>query len=167
MINVKKYMFPVLLSLLFLSISSINAYEALNGPTQLIQYKASKAYEGYTLIPSMNSNKRYLIDMLGYAVHAWEHKTKPPGLHFVLPENGHVLGNIGTGMMQERPGEQNSTKSNNQQATAGNNTKLSIGRPAAGLIELDWDGNFVGNSNTAQPKALCIMILSCCHTGTP
>jgi hypothetical protein len=117
---------------------SAQAYEALNGPTQLIQYKASKAYEGYTLITSMNTDKTYLIDMLGYVVHTWEHKTTPPGLHFILLENGHILGNIGTGVMQGPPGQGAA-----EQAVAGNNGKLSLGGAAAGLIELDWDGNVV------------------------
>ena len=56
------------------------AYEVLNGPSQLIRYKASKAYEGYTLFSSQGQKKTYLIDMLGNVVHTWEHKTDPPGL---------------------------------------------------------------------------------------
>jgi hypothetical protein len=140
----KKYIVPILLLLSCLTISSVHAYEALNGPTQLIQYKASKAYEGYTLITSMNADKTYLIDMLGYVVHTWEHKTKPPGLHFILLENGHILGNTGTGMAQA-PGEseQKPTENANGQVGAGNNGKLSLGGAATGLIELDWDGNVV------------------------
>lgn len=40
-----------------LSFCSAQAYEALNGPSQLIKYKASKAYEGYTLFNSMGGKK--------------------------------------------------------------------------------------------------------------
>jgi hypothetical protein len=76
-----------------LCFNSVQAYEALSGPSQLIQYNASKAYEGYTLFSPMFSDKTYLIDMLGNVVHVWEHKGDPPGLHYILLENGHILGN--------------------------------------------------------------------------
>ena len=137
-----------LLTILLLAVflfSTAEAYESLGGPTQLIQYKASKAYEGYTLITSMNADKTYLIDMLGYVVHTWEHKTKPPGLHFVLLENGHILGNTGTGMMQGPAGGSQPKKTENirKPAPKGNTGKPSYGGAAAGLIELDWDGNVV------------------------
>jgi hypothetical protein len=142
---VKKWILLTVLFVVFFSFSSAGAYEALNGPTQLIQYKASKAYEGYTLITSMNTDKTYLIDMLGYVVHTWEHKTKPPGLHFVLLENGHIMGNTGIGMMQRPTVEsrQGPTENNYGQAVAGNKGKPSYGGAVGGLIELDWDGNVV------------------------
>ena len=102
----KRSIFPVLLFLFYLSVPSIYAYEVLNGPSQLIQYKASKAYEGYTLLTPMNSNKVYLIDMFGYVVHTWDLKTRSAGLHYVLLENGHLLGNTGAGGGQGPQGEQ-------------------------------------------------------------
>jgi hypothetical protein len=140
----KSISLTVLLSVIFL-FSVAAAYESLSGPTQLIQYKAAKTYEGYTLITSMNGDKTYLIDMLGYVVHTWEHKTKPPGLHFVLLENGHILGNIGTGMMQGPPGAgpQKRAENSGRPAAKENSGKPSYGGAAAGLIELDWDGNVV------------------------
>ena len=88
---------------------SAHAYEILNGPSYLIQYKASKAYEGYTLFSHGGTKKTYLIDMLGNLVHTWEHKADPPGLHFVLLENGHILGNIRSGNNNTSPGK-NSTE---------------------------------------------------------
>ena len=72
---------------IFLSASlwfnSTHAYESHSGPSQLIQYKASRAYEGYTLFSPMYSDKTYLIDMLGNIVHVWEHKGDPPGMHYI------------------------------------------------------------------------------------
>jgi outer membrane protein assembly factor BamB len=161
----KKLMSLPVLLLICLSFSYAVAYEILNGPTQLIQYKASKAYEGYTLITAMNTDKTYLIDMLGYVVHTWDHKTKPPGLHFVLLKNGHLLGNSGTGVLQGPPGEdaqgppeggagmmegpppgdgaQGPPGSGNGPGQPGSSGKMSFGGGAKGLIELDWDGNVV------------------------
>ncbi len=130
-----------------LSFSHAGAYEALNGPSQLIQYKASSAYEGYTLLTPMNSKKTYLIDMLGYVVHTWEHKTKPPGLHFILLENGHILGNTGDSAGRGAQGAQ-PTQAGQQPAEGGGGTRAqkigaTLGGSATGLIELDWDGNVV------------------------
>ena len=122
----KRWILPIVLIVLFLSFSSAGAYEAINGPTQLIQYNASKAYEGYTLMTPMRSDKSYLIDMFGYVVHTWEHKTKLSGQHFILLENGHILGNTAP---VEGPG------------------KLNYGGSTGGLIELDWDGNVVWEWN--------------------
>lgn len=158
----KIWMSLTILLLVIFVFSNAEAYESLSGPTQLIQYKASKAFEGYTLITSMNGDKTYLIDMLGYVVHTWEHKTKPPGLHFVLLENGHILGNVGTGMMQGPPGggppnigtgqmqgppggppPQGQSGNSERPAPKQANGKPSYGGAAAGLIELDWDGNVV------------------------
>jgi hypothetical protein len=87
-------LFVILISLGLLY-GNVQAYEIMNGPTQLIQYNASKAYEGYTLF--ISGGKIYLIDMLGYVVHTWEPKTFRPGMHFVLLENGHLFGNTGGG----------------------------------------------------------------------
>lgn len=155
----KKLIFPALLILLCLSFSSIYAYEVLNGPSQLIQYKASKAYEGYTLMTPMNSSKIYLIDMLGYVVHTWDLKTRSAGLHYVLLENGHLLGNTGA---DAGHGAQVGLDSGGGQSPAGGNRggqppaggngggpgqastgKASFGGSVRGLIELDWDGNVV------------------------
>ncbi len=118
----RRFVLPIVLIVLFVSFSSAGAYEALNGPTQLIQYNASKAYEGYTLVTGINGDKTYLIDMLGYVVHTWEHETKTPGLHFILMENGHLLGNTEAREVKGKP---------------------NFGGAAYGLIELDWDGNVV------------------------
>ena len=38
-----------------LCLNSAHAYESHSGPSQLIQYNASKAYEGYTLFTPMFS----------------------------------------------------------------------------------------------------------------
>lgn len=157
-----RWILPTVLTFFFLATSTAGAYEALSGPTQLIQYDASRAYEGYTLITAINTEKTYLIDMLGNVVHAWEHKTKPAGLHFVLLENGHILGNTGRGgglapggeagpgRGQGPPGgdatsEGGQTPPGSAQgpASQGGGSGLALGGAAGGLIEMDWDGNVV------------------------
>jgi len=144
---IKKLMFPCILVFAVFSISPSGAYEALLGPSQLIQYKASKAYEGYTLITAMNSRKTYLIDMLGYVVHTWEHKAKPPGLHFILLENGHILGNTGDSMGRgAQPGNAAEGGQPPAAGTGGESQQKigkTLGGSATGLIELDWDDNVV------------------------
>jgi hypothetical protein len=69
-----------IVSLLFVVVcfNSSQAYESHSGPSQLIQYNAAKAYEGYTLFSPMYSDKTYLIDMLGNVVHVWVHKDDTP-----------------------------------------------------------------------------------------
>jgi hypothetical protein len=140
-IKMKKWMISYAIFLFTcLYICSSQAYEVLNGPSQLIQYKASKAYEGYTLITSKGADKTYLIDMLGYVVHTWEHKTYIPGLHFVLLENGHILGNTSQGNMKGSPGESGAGSGGSQQ---GKGQSITLGGTSKGLVELDWDGNIV------------------------
>ncbi|MFC1891985.1 aryl-sulfate sulfotransferase [Thermodesulfobacteriota bacterium] len=56
--------------LVFHLISSF-AYEAFQGPSELIQYDPSKAFKGYTLFSPFRSNHTYLIDMEGNVVHMW------------------------------------------------------------------------------------------------
>ena len=110
-----------------------HSYEIMNGPTQLIQYNASKAYEGYTLF--ICGDKIYLIDMLGYVVHKWELKDVAPGMHFVLLENGNILGNTrnrGFGFGAGGPGG------------AGKGIRgMFLGGMVKGLVELDWNSNVV------------------------
>jgi hypothetical protein len=118
----------------------INAYESHSGPSQLIQYKASKAYEGYTLFSPMFSDKTYLIDMLGNVVHVWEHKGDPPGLHYILLENGNILGNT-----REKPSPKPKPGAAKQKPDPNPNPNkgLNFGGGAKGLREVDWDGNAV------------------------
>ncbi|MBN1830620.1 MAG: aryl-sulfate sulfotransferase [Deltaproteobacteria bacterium] len=123
-----------------LSFSSAYAYEALSGPSQLIQYKASKAYEGYTLFSPMFSDKTYIIDMLGNVVHVWEHKGDSPGLHYILLENGNILGNTRERMgPKPKPGEPMPKSKQNPNPNKG----LNFGGGVKGLREIDWDGNVV------------------------
>ena len=130
--------FGILLSAV-ICFNSAHAYEALSGPSQLIQYKASKAYEGYTLFSPMFSDKTYLIDMLGNVVHVWEHKGDPPGLHYILLENGHILGNTRQKM---EPGAAKKPMGK-PKPNPNPNKGLNFGGGAKGLMELDWDGNVV------------------------
>jgi hypothetical protein len=48
-----------------------HAYEAFQGPTELIQYDPAKASPGYTLFSPFRGKNTYLIDMNGYVVHYW------------------------------------------------------------------------------------------------
>ncbi len=59
--------------IIFLSRTLIShqAYEAFQGPTELIQYDPLKAYNGYTLFSPFRSRHTYLIDMEGNVAHMW------------------------------------------------------------------------------------------------
>ena len=50
---------------------SAHAYEAFQGPTELIQYDPAKASNGYTLFSPFRGQNTYLIDMEGRVVHMW------------------------------------------------------------------------------------------------
>jgi hypothetical protein len=50
----------------------------------------AKAYKGYTLINTMNSEKSHLIDMEGRIVHTWETNCKPALMPYLL-DNGNLL----------------------------------------------------------------------------
>lgn len=128
------------LLLLTFCFNPAQAYESHSGPSQLIQYNASKAYEGYTLFTPMYSNKTYLIDMLGNVVHVWEHEGDPPGLHYILLENGNILGNTREKRAPKpKPGEPMPKPKPNPNPNKG----LNFGGGAKGLREIDWDGNVV------------------------
>ena len=47
------------------------AYEAFQGPTELIQYDPARAYEGYTLFTPALGRNTYLIDMSGQVINMW------------------------------------------------------------------------------------------------
>ncbi len=123
-----------------LCLNSAQAYESHSGPSQLIQYNAAKTYEGYTLFSPMFSDKTYLIDMLGNVVHVWVHKDDPPGLHYILLENGNILGNT-----RERPAPkpEPGTPMKKPEPNPNPNKGLNFGGGAKGLREIDWDGNVV------------------------
>jgi hypothetical protein len=124
-----------------LCFNSAQAYEALSGPSQLIQYKASKAYKGYTLFTPLFSDKTYLIDMLGNIVHIWKHKDNPPGLHYILLENGNILGNTREKfVLPPKEGTKPKPKPKNNPNP---NKNLNFGGGVKGLKEMDWDGNVV------------------------
>jgi outer membrane protein assembly factor BamB len=116
------------------------AYESHSGPSQLIQYNAAKAYEGYTLFSPMYSDKTYLIDMMGNVVHVWEHKGDPPGMHYILLENGHILGNTRD---KRPPMPKEGAPKVAPKPNPNPNKGLNFGGGAKGLKELDWDGNVV------------------------
>ena len=74
------------------------AYEAFQGPTELIQYDPAKAYTGYTLFSPFRGKNSYLIDMYGNVVHRWPYpkSSSTPGTeaiekHARLLEDGTLL----------------------------------------------------------------------------
>ena len=75
--------FTILAGLL-LSLSSLRAYERLQGPTEVLYWGKTNAYAGYTFF-GVRSNT-YLIDMEGRVVHTW-----PVGTNPRLLANGNVL----------------------------------------------------------------------------
>jgi hypothetical protein len=50
---------------------TVHAYEAFQGPTELIQHDPAKASPGYTLFSPFRGQNSYLIDMHGNVVHYW------------------------------------------------------------------------------------------------
>ncbi|OUU78800.1 MAG: hypothetical protein CBC38_06715 [Gammaproteobacteria bacterium TMED78] len=87
----------VLLLTIFLGISSY-AYEAFQGPTELLHHDPSKAFQGYTIFSPFRGKNTYLIDMYGQVVHSWPYPEGfgTPGQeqiekHARLLENGLLL----------------------------------------------------------------------------
>lgn len=111
---------------------SVQTFEILNGPSQLIQYNASKTREGYTLFSS--GGKTYLIDMLGNVVHSWN---LPEEGYMILLENGNLFGN-----MRFVPPKRLKSKD------------LALGGWGGGLVELDWDSNIVWRWDHNTPTSL-------------
>ena len=72
-----KKIFMILTAGIFLAmaVSSVYAYEAFQGPTELIQYNPEKAYNGYTMFSPFRGKNTYLIDMEGLVVHMWPYPT--------------------------------------------------------------------------------------------
>ena len=110
-----------------LPLGSVFAYEALVGPTGVLQYDSTKAYNGYTQFSSNTGGctNAYLIDMEGYIVHSWE-TDYTAGLHDTLLENGHLL------------------RGANLRGTPRQQQPFSVGGGHSGLVqEFDWDGTVV------------------------
>jgi hypothetical protein len=64
----------ILFSVLLLLAAGVlpgHAYEAFQGPTELIQHDPAKAYRGYTLFSPFRGSNTYLIDMDGNVIHMW------------------------------------------------------------------------------------------------
>ncbi len=83
------------------------AYEAFQGPTELIQYDPARAYTGYTLLTPALGRNTYLIDMHGQVVHFWPlpESWRDPGVreHARLLEDGTLLraASIGNGSIPD------------------------------------------------------------------
>ena len=69
------------LFLVVCSVFTVYAYEAFQGPTELIQHNPSKAYQGYTIFSPFRGKNTYLIDMHGQVVHSWPYHRTPCRSH--------------------------------------------------------------------------------------
>jgi hypothetical protein len=80
--------------LLLMTLSSMNAREAIYGPTELIYYDAEKAFNGYTLFSPLIASipYTYLIDMEGNVCHMWKFPDggRPEKIARLL-ENGNLV----------------------------------------------------------------------------
>ena len=70
--------------LAFVTATSLHAYEALQGPTELLYWDKTNSYNGYTWFGVRG--KTYLLDMEGRVMHTWPIGTNPH-----LLTNGNVL----------------------------------------------------------------------------
>jgi hypothetical protein len=73
-----------LVLLTFMAAASLYAYEALQGPTELLYWDKTNTYNGYTWFGVRGTT--YLLDMEGRVVHTWPIGTNPHVL-----TNGNVL----------------------------------------------------------------------------
>ena len=114
--------FLLLLLLMTAALSPAHAYEAFQGPTQVIQYDATKAFNGYTLFSPFMGRNTYLIDMEGNVVHMWPY-----------PEWA-ITG--GEGVEKHARLLEDGTLIRAHKPDAGMNT-------GAKYLMLDWDGNVI------------------------
>jgi Arylsulfotransferase (ASST) len=92
-----------------------------------------KAFQGYTLLTTMNSTKTYLIDMQGRVVRTWECNCTP-ALSSYLLDNGHLL----------RPG-----------TLGGEAMALGSGPGAGGRVqEFTWEGELVWDFKLLNEKQI-------------
>ncbi len=75
---------PFAMFAVLLSTTTAAAYQASQGPTELLFWDPSTAFEGYTLFAAQGTT--YLVNMSGSVVHSWKFGTNPK-----LLANGHVL----------------------------------------------------------------------------
>ena len=110
------------------------AYEAFQGPTELIQYDPARAYTGYTLFSPFRGENSYLIDMYGNVVHYWPYPegSSVPGSeaiekHARLLEDGTLL----RGFIDRAKRENYASRPD-------------------GIVEVDMDGNVIWEWNISD-----------------
>jgi hypothetical protein len=128
----RKQFLPVVLMLAITTILLMpcHAYEALRGPTGLLQFNKEKAFDGYTLISPMTSRTSYLIDMEGYIVHKWD-TDYIPGLYGELLPNGNLL-----------------------RAGRPKGAPIAFGGTGGIIQEIDWNGKVVWEYKELTPTAV-------------
>ena len=118
---------------LIVGVPAAIAYEAFQGPTELIQYDPARAYTGYTLFSPFRGQNTYLIDMHGNVVHYWPYPKGwgTPGAesiekHARLLEDGTLL--------------------------RGFVDRVNAGGMSGGIYQLtDWDGEVIWQHDEERP----------------
>lgn len=88
---VSVFMIIAIVICISMSLTSVSAFQATQGPTEVIQYNPFKAYNGYTLFRGQGGleikhGTAWLIDMEGQVVHSWPDVVTNPQLW----PNGHL-----------------------------------------------------------------------------
>ncbi len=74
----------LVLAAVLLVAAPVSAYQAMQGPTQLLFWDKTAAFNGYTLFAA--HGRTYLVDMQGNLVHTWNFGTNPK-----LQPDGHIV----------------------------------------------------------------------------
>ena len=126
----KQKIIGLILLVFFTTVLTAYAYEAFQGPTELIQYDPAKAYNGYTLFSPFRGKNTYLIDMYGNVVHMWPYQENWTG-----------------STMNARGGSQEAVEKHARLLEDGMLLRGAVNRAAgdsgATYILYDWDGNII------------------------
>jgi outer membrane protein assembly factor BamB len=127
----KRFAFFFLAALVLLVSTAAGAYEAFVGPTGVLKWDKSKAYNGFTLFAPQGSRNIYLIDMEGNVVHKWETPYINEEYAELLP-NGNLL--RGAQVKEEKA--------------------VYFGGAGGLLQELSWDNKVVWEYKLNSPKGM-------------
>ena len=115
------------------AVLTAHAYEAFEGPTELIQYDPAKASPGYTLFSPFRGQNTYLIDMRGNVVHYWPY---PQGW---VTEGAEAI-------------EKHARLLRDGMLLRGTVNRANLGRMSGAIFQLvDWDGEVVWEHDEERP----------------
>jgi hypothetical protein len=118
------------------------AYEALIGPTGVLQWDKTATEEDLILFTPAGWFSSYLIDREGYILHEWKTNCSP-GLHDRLLPNGHLLRGS-NGLTTDYYGNPNLGPGETTPGFMGN----------GGVQEYDWDGKLVWEYKCKSKQAV-------------